>query len=90
VAVGHLYDASLEVVCLLGLEGAEPAAPASPAQAAAASDEPGRPDHAGGYLPWAVVPQACVDSCSPDFPGRVRGWAGSLPSLLPYRAARTT
>jgi hypothetical protein len=61
-----------------------------PPQAATASDEPGRPDHAGGYLPWAVVPKACVDSCSPDFPGRVRGWAGSLPSLLPYRAARTT
>ena len=30
-------------------------APASPAQAAAASDEPGRPDHAGGYRPWAEL-----------------------------------
>ena len=26
-----------------------------PAQAAAASDEPGRPDHAGGYRPWAEL-----------------------------------
>ena len=30
-------------------------APASAAQAAAASDEPGRPDHAGGYRPWAEL-----------------------------------
>jgi Putative transposase len=30
-------------------------APASPAQAAAASDEQGRPDHAGGYRPWAEL-----------------------------------
>ena len=30
-------------------------APASPAKAAAASDEPGRPDHAGGYRPWAEL-----------------------------------
>jgi hypothetical protein len=29
-------------------------APQSP-QAAAASDEPGRPDHAGGYCPWAEL-----------------------------------
>jgi hypothetical protein len=29
-------------------------APPSP-QAAAASDEPGRPDHAGGYRPWAEL-----------------------------------
>src|SRR5262249_58201273 len=30
-------------------------APTSPAQAAAASDEPGKPDHAGGYRPWAEL-----------------------------------
>ena len=30
-------------------------APASPAQAAAGSDKPGRPDHAGGYRPWAEL-----------------------------------
>jgi len=30
-------------------------APQSPPQATAASDEPGRPDHAGGYRPWAEL-----------------------------------
>ena len=36
-------------------------APASPAHAAAASDEPGRPDHAGGYRLWA-----CPDEPGPS------------------------
>ena len=42
-----------------------------PPQAAAASDEPGRPDNAGGYRPWAeLLARTFAVTCSPVPPAR--------------------